>query len=116
MAIGNSITIVGFLGSKIQLKSNSQGNISVKMPIYTEHLCNVSKAKYSEVHWCLMFGKLAEKAERELKKDQLVHVTGAMHYHRYHDDRGKSQTLGQILVEDFNVIGKTSNAKDVSNV
>jgi single-stranded DNA-binding protein len=106
VAASNSINIVGFVADDFEIKENAQSSISAKIPIHTEHTCQVNNSIYNEIHWCMVFGDLALQAKESMKKGHLVQIQGAMHYHIYNDRSGGSKRISQIIVEQYQILSK----------
>lgn len=110
MGLQNHYHGVGYCGCTPQLRTNADGSMIAKVPIYTE---NVFRGKtYKEIHWCVFFGSDAKRADELLMKGSQVHISGFIHYHKYTDKTGQAKSLTQIIVDEF-LLTKAMFTKEV---
>jgi single-strand DNA-binding protein len=87
----NRISLIGFVGNDVQLKSTKNGTPVAVFSVATKASWKNSKGDYdsrTEWHRCTAWGKLAEFAGK-LEKGAHVQVEGELRYREYEKDRGK---------------------------
>ncbi len=86
----NRISLIGFVGNDVQLKSTKNGTPVAKFSVATKSSWKNSKGSYdsrTEWHRCTVWGKLAEFAGK-LEKGAHVQIEGELRYREYKLDRG----------------------------
>ena len=115
MALTNDIRLIGHCGIAPKILNYGHTRKFCRLPIYTEHWVRHSDGGYQrlkELHWCLFFGKLAERAEKILLKGAMVHIRGTLHYHKF-EKNGHKEIKPQILVDDFMISTQPLMTKEV---
>jgi len=86
----NRISLIGFVGNDVQLKSTKNGTPVAVLSLATKSSWKNGKGDYdsrTEWHRCTAWGKLAEFAGK-LEKGAHVQVEGELRYREYKKDRG----------------------------
>jgi single-strand DNA-binding protein len=86
----NRISLIGFVGNDVQLKSTKNGTPVAVLSVATKSSWKNGKGEYdsrTEWHRCTAWGKLAEFAGR-LEKGAHVQIEGELRYREYKKDRG----------------------------
>jgi single-strand DNA-binding protein len=94
----NRISLIGFVGNDVQLKSTKNGTPVAVFSVATKASWKNSKGDYdsrTEWHRCTAWGKLAEFAGK-LEKGAHVQVEGELRYREYEKDRGKDSTSAPV--------------------
>ena len=100
----NRISLIGFVGNDVQLKSTKNGTPVAVLFVATESSWKNSKGEYdsrTEWHRCTAWGKLAEFAGK-LEKGSHVQIDGELRYREFKTDRGSDDAappLKQRLAE-----------------
>jgi single-strand DNA-binding protein len=86
----NRISLIGFVGNDVQLKSTKNGTPVAVLSVATKTSWKNGKGEYdsrTEWHRCIAWGKLAEFAGK-LEKGAHVQIEGELRYREYKKDRG----------------------------
>jgi single-strand DNA-binding protein len=86
----NRISLIGFVGNDVQLKSTKNGTPVAVLSVATKSSWKNGKGEYdsrTEWHRCNAWGKLAEFAGK-LEKGAHVQIEGELRYREYKEDRG----------------------------
>ena len=86
----NRISLIGFVGNDVQLKSTKNGTPVTVLSVATKSSWKNSKGEYdsrTEWHRCTAWGKLAEFAGK-LEKGAHVQIEGELRYREYKQDLG----------------------------
>jgi single-strand DNA-binding protein len=86
----NRISLIGFVGNDVQLKSTKNGTPIAVLSVATKSSWKNGKGEYdsrTEWHRCTAWGKLAEFAGK-LEKGAHVQIEGELRYREYKNDRG----------------------------
>ena len=100
----NRVSLIGFVGNDVQLKSTKNGTPVAVLSIATKSSWKNGKGEYdsrTEWHRCTVWGKLAEFAGK-LEKGAHVQVEGELRYREYTENRGSeadATTIKRRLAE-----------------
>jgi single-strand DNA-binding protein len=86
----NRISLIGFVGNDVQLKSTKNGTPVAVLSVATKSSWKNGNGEYAsrtEWHRCTAWGKLAEFAGK-LEKGAHVQIEGELRYREYKQDRG----------------------------
>lgn len=86
----NRISLIGFVGNDVQLKSTKNGTPVAVLSVATKSSWKNGKGEYdsrTEWHRCTVWGKLTEFAGK-LEKGAHVQIEGELRYREYKLDRG----------------------------
>ena len=100
----NKVELNGFAGSNPEVKTLPNGNKVLKFSLATS-----SSYKDREGNWVrdttwhniVMWNKLAEAANGEIKKGSRVSLTGKLANHQYTDKDGKKNTVSEIIAVSY---------------
>jgi single-strand DNA-binding protein len=90
----NRVTLIGFVGNDVQLKSTKNGTAVTVVSVATKVSWKNSNGGYdsrTEWHRCTAWGKLAEFAGN-IEKGAHVQIEGELRYRDYEKDSGKGST------------------------
>ena len=94
----NRISLIGFVGNDVQLKSTKNGTPVAVLSVATKSSWKNGKGEYdsrTEWHRCTVWGKLAEFAGT-LEKGAHVQIEGELRYREYKKDRGSDADAAPI--------------------
>ncbi len=94
----NHISLIGFVGNEVQLKSTKNGTPVAILSVATKASWKNSKGGYdsrTEWHRCTVWGKLAEFAGK-LEKGAHVQIEGELRYREYKKDRGSDASAAPV--------------------
>jgi len=122
MTLTNSCRLIGYCASDPILTQTRYGKPMAKVAIYTKDFTKnqrtivLTKAAQRKDchHWCIFFGKNAERAKKLLMKGSQVHIDGTIRYmHKSH--AGKNFYIAQIWVNEFMLSSKAMMTKELYN-
>lgn len=94
----NRISLIGFVGNDVQLKSTKNGTPVAVLSLATKSSWKNGKGDYdsrTEWHRCTAWGKLAEFAGK-LEKGAHVQIEGELRYREYQKDPERNSTAAPI--------------------
>jgi single-strand DNA-binding protein len=94
----NRISLIGFVGNDVQLKSTKNGTSVAILSVATKSSWKNSAGGYdsrTEWHRCTAWGKLAEFAGK-LEKGAHVQIDGELRYREYERARSNDSTAAPI--------------------
>ena len=103
-ALKNKVHLVGNLGADPEVKVLESGKKLARFSVATSEYRRDAEGKTApEVQWhrLVAWGKLAEVAERFLKKGSGLVVEGRLSYRNYEDDKGTKRYFTEIVVNDL---------------
>lgn len=104
----NRVLLIGNLGKDPELKVTPSGQPVARFSMATtETWKNPQGEKQSKTEWhnIVVWGKLAEIAEKYLRKGKQVHVEGRIQYREYTDQAGVKKTACEIRCDSFLMLG-----------
>lgn len=111
-SLRNSVQLIGNLGMDPEVKQVSNGNKMARFSLATsETYKNEKGEKVTDTQWhnLIIWGGLAEVAEKYLKKGKQIAVEGRLETNTYDDKEGNRKFYTQIVVNDLVMLGKESN-------
>ena len=111
-SLRNSVQLIGNLGMDPEVKQVSNGNKMARFSLATSDTYKNQKGeKVTDTQWhnIVIWGSLAEVAEKFLKKGNQIAVEGRLETTSYDDKEGKRKFFTQINVNDLVMLdGKAS--------
>jgi single-strand DNA-binding protein len=107
-SLRNSVQLIGHLGKDPEVKSFDSGNKLASFSIATtDKYKNAKGEKIEDTQWhnIVIWGKLAEVAEKYLKKGAEVCVEGKLVHRTYETSAGEKRYITEINVNDMLMIG-----------
>jgi len=115
MAGVNKVILLGNLGKDPEIRY-LEGNLAkVKFTLATSEFYkdkNGNKIERTEWHHIVMWGALAEGAEKILKKGMPIYLEGKIQSREWNDKQGVKKTITEIIAESFQVLQK----KEVNDI
>jgi len=108
-SLRNSVQLIGNLGMDPEVKEVSNGNKMARFSLATSetyHKANGEKVTDTQWHNLIIWGKLADVAEKYLKKGKQIAVEGKLETNSYDDKEGKRKFFTQVNVNDLVMLGK----------
>lgn len=108
-SLRNSVQLIGNLGMDPEVKEVSNGNKMARFSLATsESYRNQKGEKITETQWhnIIIWGKLAEVAEKYLKKGKQIAVEGKLETNSYDDKEGNRKFFTQVRVNDLLMLGQ----------
>jgi len=110
-SLRNSVHLIGNLGNDPEVKETSNGKKMVKFSLATsETYRDQNGDKITETQWhnLVVWGKLADVAEKYLKKGRQIAVEGKLTNRQYDDKEGNRRFFTQIVVNDLVLLGNNA--------
>ncbi len=110
----NKITLVGHLGRDPEIRTFENGSKMVTFTLATNESYkdkNDNWQNLTEWHNVKAWRYLAEKAERELKKGNLVYIEGKMTYRKYQDKDGVERTVAEVDASTIQLLEKRESGQ-----
>ncbi|MCF8365368.1 MAG: single-stranded DNA-binding protein [Bacteroidales bacterium] len=108
-SLRNSVQLIGNLGMDPEVKEVSNGNKMARFSLATSETYNKPNGeKVTDTQWhnLIIWGKLADVAEKYLKKGKQIAVEGKLETTSYDDKEGKRKFFTQVNVNDLVMLGK----------
>lgn len=108
-ALKNKVQLIGNLGNAPEVKTLDAGKKMAKFSIAThETYRNVKGEKITETQWhnIIVWGKLAEIAEKYLTKGKEVMVEGKLVNRNYTDKDGNKKYSTEVQVNELLLLGE----------
>lgn len=108
-AIRNKVQLIGNLGSAPEVKTLNNGNKVAKFAIATsDFYTNKNGDKVTETFWhnVVIWGKLADIAERYLQKGSQVVIEGKLTNRNYTDKEGVKRYFTEIVANELLMLDK----------
>jgi single-strand DNA-binding protein len=105
----NRVQLIGNLGMDPEVKSFEGGRKLAKFSLATsQSYTNTHGERVKDTQWhnILVWGKLAETAEKFLKKGSEVALEGKITYRSYETKEGQNRYITEIVTNDFLMVGK----------
>ncbi len=100
----NRVTLVGYLGSDINITTFNSGKILGKASIATHSTRKLEDGTYQENtqwHNLVSWGARAEYMGKRLKRGSFVIVYGRLVHRTYEDKEGNTRYISEIVVREF---------------
>jgi len=107
-ALKNKVQLIGNLGNVPEIKNTESGKKLARFSIATdEKYLNTKGEKVTETTWhnIIAWGKLAEIAEKHLRKGSEVVIEGKLINRTYNDKEGNKKTITEVQVNDLLMLG-----------
>lgn len=112
-ALKNKVQLIGNLGNIPEIKNTESGKKLARFSIATnENYLNVKGEKITETTWhnLIAWGKLADIAEKYLKKGSEVVIGGKLINRSYNDKEGNKKLITEIQVSELLMLGGKEKA------
>lgn len=111
----NKVIILGFLGKDPDFRYLPNGggvaNVSIATSESWKDKQTGEQKEKTEWHKVVLFGKLAEIAEKYLKKGSKVYIEGALQTRKWQNQQGQDQYTTEIVVKGFDGIMQMLDSK-----
>jgi single-strand DNA-binding protein len=114
----NRVQLIGHLGQNPEIKNFDNGNKMAKMSIATNETYKNNQGEYvQETQWhnIIAWGKVAEVAEKILKKGSEVIAEGKLIHRNYTDKDGAKKYITEVQLNNILLLDKkefTSETKE----
>lgn len=100
----NRVELIGHLGQDPDIRKTTAGNAVANVSLATSERWtdkDGQKQEKTEWHRVVVFGKLAEVAERYLRKGARVYFCGKLQTRKWQDQSGQDRYTTEIVVNGF---------------
>lgn len=107
----NRAIILGNLGKDPETRALENGNSVTSFPVATsESYTNKAGEKQEKTEWhkIVLWGKLAEIADKYLKKGSQVYIEGKIQTRTWEDKEGQTRYSTEIVGNNLTMLGKAS--------
>jgi len=105
----NKVNLIGNLGTDPEVKIFDSGKKKVRLSLATSDNYksnNGEKVESTQWHNLVLWGKMAEVAEKYLQKGSELAVEGKLTYRSYDDKNGERKYFTEIVVNELIMLGK----------
>ncbi len=105
----NRIILVGNVGKEPEIRYLDSGVALCKFPLATNEKYknkNGENVKNTEWHNIILWRKLAEIAEKYVKKGDLLYLEGKISTRSYDDKEGNKRYITEVIVDNMKMLGK----------
>ncbi len=113
----NKVILVGNVGADPEVKylDNGVAVCNIRLATSESYTRNEEKVTQTEWHSIVMWRKLAEIAEKYVKKGSQLYVEGRLRTRTWEDQDGKKRYTTEIFADNFQMLGRRSDS-DATNV
>ncbi len=107
-ALRNKVLLIGNLGNAPEVKQTETGKKLVKFSVATNETyrnANGDKVKETQWHNLIVWGKLADIAEKYLNKGSEVAIEGKLINRNYTDKEGNKKYVTEVQVNELLMLG-----------
>ena len=101
----NKVILVGNLGRDPEIRTMQSGDKLANMSVATSETWNDrqtgERRERTEWHRVVIFGRLAEVAERYLRKGSKVYVEGSLQTRKWQDQSGQDRYSTEVVLQRF---------------
>lgn len=104
MASVNKVILVGNLGRDPEVRRTQSGDPIANLRVATSETWtqNGERKERTEWHTVVIFGKLAEVAEKYLRKGSKVYLEGQLQTRKWQDQSGADRYSTEVVLQGFN--------------
>lgn len=109
----NKVTLIGRLGKNPEIRTLEAGTCIAKFTLATDESYKDKSGQWqttTEWHNLILWGKVAEYAEKSLKKGDLVYVEGKLTSRSWQDEHGVTKYITEVRVETFRLLKGGANS------
>lgn len=111
-ALRNKVQLIGNLGMNPEIKTLDSGKKMARFSVATSEVYRNAKGeKVTETQWhnLVLWGKMAEIAEKFLSKGREVVVEGKLINRNYTDKEGQKKFITEVQVSELLLVGSRPN-------
>lgn len=109
----NKVILVGNVGADPEVKylDNGVAVCNIRLATSESYTRNEEKVTQTEWHSIVMWRKLAEIAEKYVKKGAQLYVEGRLRTRTWEDQDGKKRYTTEIFADNFQMLGRRSEGE-----
>lgn len=108
----NKITLLGNVGADPEVRTLETGTKTARIRIATtENILNKKTNEWeqrTEWHNVLLWGSLADSADKYVRKGYRLYIEGTMHYRNYTDKSGVEKFTAEVTAKEMKILEKIS--------
>ena len=111
-ALKNKVQLIGNLGNTPEIKTLETGKKMARFSVATNEIYrNANGEKITDTQWhnLVVWGKMADIAEKYLAKGREVLIEGKIVNRSYNDKEGQKKYVTEIQVNELLLLGSRSN-------
>lgn len=115
----NKVTLIGNIGKDPEVRTFENGSKVARFSLATNENYQDKAGEWqtiTEWHNVVCWRGLADRAERQLKKGNLVYVEGKISYRKWQDTEGKDRYSTDIVAATFRSLEKSGGSSDYNNL
>lgn len=100
----NSVQLIGRAGNDPEVKTIGKDRSMLRFSLaISEYYFNEKGERVENTHWhrIVAWGKLAERMGSQLKKGQMVAISGKLVTNKWKDNEGKMRSLTEIVAIEY---------------
>ena len=116
-ALKNRVQLIGHLGQDPEVKRLDSGSTLARFSLATtERYKNKTGERVEDTQWhnVIIWGNLAEIAEKYLHKGKEVALEGKLNHRSYDDKEGNKRYVTEVVASDFLMLGKKDDPQRAS--
>jgi len=109
----NKVMLVGNVGKDPEVRRLDNGTPVCNFPLATNEVYtnrNGERVKNTEWHNLVLWRKLAEIAEKYVKKGDLLYIEGKIRTRSYDDRDGNKRYMTEIVADNMQMLGKRQDS------
>ena len=108
-ALKNRVQLIGHLGQDPEVKRLNNGSTLARFSLATtERYKNKEGERVEDTQWhnIVIWGNLAEVAEKYLQKGKEIALEGKLNHRSYEDQEGNKRYVTEVVANEFLMLGK----------
>lgn len=106
----NKVMILGRLGADPEIRKSDTMRTKANLRVATSESYKNAEGNWVETtewHTIVMWGPMADRAERDLKKGSIVFVEGKLKTRSWEDQNGTKRYATEVIADSFQFVNKT---------
>jgi len=105
----NKVILIGNLGQDPEARFTPQGTAVVNLSVATNESWKDQSGEVqerTEWHRVVMYGRMAETADKYMKKGQMVYVEGRLQTRQWEDKEGQRRYTTEVIAQDIQFLDR----------
>ena len=114
----NKVMILGRLGADPEIRKSETMRTKANLRVATSESYKNPEGNWvesTEWHTIVMWGPMADRAERDLRKGSIIFVEGKLKTRSWEDQNGTKRYATEIIAENFQFVNKTDEVHKPSH-
>ncbi len=112
----NKVILIGNLGEEPNCRTINTGSLVCNFSMVTNEVrrnpATNTLTEYAEWHRVVLWGRLAENAQKFLHKGSPVYIEGKLRSHSYTDKQGIKRYMTEVVADDMTFLGSRPQGQD----